>query len=155
MLRDRGQVVRQAAHPVEPAAFDRTRSRHTIRSDLALIADEHAVLSWQCRILLEAVENGRPLGTLRRYIQGLLDAARNHFRSEERVMRATRFADADDHGADHERLLRDAAGVLRRVDVDPLAVDWTRVCDDIGRQLSEHQSRQDRELEGHIRRLRA
>lgn len=147
MLRDRDRVARSTVHSVKPM--------HTVRSDLALIADEHAVLSWQCRTLLDAVDRGQPLGTLRRYVQGLLDAARNHFCSEERVMRVIGFADAADHRADHERFLRDAAAVLRRVDAAPLAADWTRVCEDLGRQLSEHQARQDRMLDVHIRRLLA
>lgn len=145
MRHDRGPVLR----PV----FHRTTPMQTIRSDLALIADEHAVLSWQCRILIDAVDGGRPLGTLRRYLQGLLDAARNHFRSEERVMRLTGFAAAADHHADHERFLREAATAVRRIDASPTACDWAGVCADLQRQLSEHSARDDRMLEAHAQRL--
>jgi hemerythrin-like metal-binding protein len=121
-----------------------------MRDALSLQQDEHAVLSWQCRMLQEAVNDGQPAPLLRRYVQGLIDTARNHFASEDRTMEAASYPASDGHKREHARLLREAGGLLRQVDALSEPCDWPRVAGELRSWLFQHMADYDHLLEEYL-----
>ncbi len=128
-------------------ATDGRRSTREMRGALALLHDEHAVLTWQWQVLSDAAASGQPAGTLRRYLQGFVNSARSHFQTEERLMAFARSPGSEAHRADHEHLL-DTAGVrLRQTDAALREKDWPQLVAEIRDWLQRHAERHDRPLE--------
>jgi len=87
-----------------------------------LIDAQHRSLVQITNELLEAILLARPKNLILGIIYHLLDDARQHFRHEEDILKAVRFAGLKQHSLEHEKLLNKAVELALAFNTDTLTV---------------------------------
>lgn len=133
--------ARRSDPAAKPKAGSATIERRS--AALALVAQDHRRLADRWEALVVAIEAGGDATTVRECIVGLIDAARDHFVNEEWAMRTVAAPDYLTHKAEHVRLLRDAADMLKNFDTAFTPDDWMAVAAFFRHWLRAHHRRWD------------
>lgn len=129
-----------AAPEQDPVETDRQAAA------LALVVQDHRRLALRWDALTIAIEAGSGASIVRECIVGLIDCARDHFVNEEWAMRTVGATDYLTHKAEHVRLLRDAADMLKNFDTAFTSDDWAALAVFFRHWLQAHHCRFDDRL---------
>lgn len=138
---------RSVASPAYGLAADERRA-----AALALVARDHGRLAERVKALPGAIEAGAGQAIIRERIEDLIAAAREHFVDEEWAMRTIGAPDYQAHKAEHGRLLRDAADMLKNFDTAFGPADWPAVAAYFRHWVASHDARFDGLLSARLRR---
>lgn len=132
---------RRVAPPAYSLAVDERRA-----AALALVAQDHRRLAESSKALVTAIGAGAGRAIIRECIESLIAAAREHFVNEEWAMRTINASDYLAHKAEHGRLLRDAADMLKNFDTAFGPDDWSAVATYFRHWIGSHNQRYDNRL---------
>lgn len=110
---------------------------------LTLVAQDHRRLAARWEALIVAVEVEDDPAIVRDCIVSLISCARDHFVNEEWAMRTVAAPEYLTHKAEHVRLLRDAADMLKNFDTAFTPTDWTAVAAFFRHWICSHHRRWD------------
>ena len=142
-------VVNSPRAVAPPAAVGAAAERRA--AALVLVVQDHRRLAERAKALVVAIDAGAGQAMIRECIEGLIAAAREHFVNEEWAMRTIGASEYLAHKAEHVRLLRDAADMLKNFDTAFGPEDWSAVAAYFRHWIGSHQQRYD---DGLVARLR-
>lgn len=127
---------------VENSACEQTNAERRAAAR-ALLGQDHRRLAERAGGLAVAIEAGAGRAMTRECIEGVIAAARDHFVNEEWAMRTINAPDYQAHKAEHGRLLRDAADMLKNFDTAFGPGDWPALASYFRHWIGAHYRRYD------------